>query len=135
MLRADAFAMGPMLIDIRTMLVVLAVSSLLMALMLWLAFPGSRDGLGMWAMGLVLQGCAWTLFAARGLSSELLILVFGNLLYVSGLALKAVSLVQFQRRPLSRWSLWLPLERTDAALYRAKQAGRNRIASYVPLSD
>jgi diguanylate cyclase (GGDEF)-like protein len=95
-----------MLIDVRTMLVVLAATSMLMALMLWLAFPGSRDGLGKWALALVLQGCAWALFAARGLSSDLITIVVGNLLYSTGVALKIVSLLQFQRR---RAPAWLPM--------------------------
>lgn len=96
-----------MLIDIRTMLVVLAASSLLMALTLYMAFPRSmNNGLGKWVIGLVLQGCAWMLFAARGISSELLTVVAGNLLFSMGVALKIASLLEFQHR---RVPLWLPL--------------------------
>ena len=95
-----------MLIDIRTMLVVLAASSLLMALTLWLAFPRPlNDGLGKWAAGLVLQGVAWMLFAARGLGSDMLTVVAGNLVFSLGVALKVVSILEFQKR---RVPLWLP---------------------------
>lgn len=96
-----------MIIDIRTMLVVLAASSLLMALTLYMAFPRSmNDGLGKWAIGLVLQGCAWMLFAARGIGNEMLVVVAGNLLFSMGVALKAASVLEFQHR---RVPLWLPV--------------------------
>lgn len=95
-----------MLIDIRTMFVVLAITSLLLALTLAYAFPGARDGLGKWVLGLIAQALAWTLFATRGINSEMLVVVVGNLLFSLGVAFKAASLMEFQKR---RAPLWLPL--------------------------
>lgn len=96
-----------MYVDIRTMLVVLSITCLLMAITLWLAFPGqSRDGLAKWAAALALQSVAWMLFATTGLTSEVIPVVAGNLLFSVGVAMKIVSLMEFQQRTAPRW---LPL--------------------------
>ena len=96
-----------MIVDIRTMQIVMAVSCLLMALMLWLAYPGrSRDGLTLWAAALVLQGVSWMLFATRFISHDLVSIVGGNLLFALGVTMKTVSLLKFQHRAVPLWLPW-----------------------------
>ena len=96
-----------MIVDIRTMQIVLAVSCLLMALMLWLAYPGkSHDGLALWAAALLLQGGAWVLFSMRFISHDLIAVVAGNFLFALGVAMKTVSLLKFQHRDVPLWLPW-----------------------------
>lgn len=100
-----------MYVDIRTMQIVLSVTSLLMAATLWLAFPGqSRDGLNKWALALVTQSFSWMLLALPLIESESICVVISSMLFSINVSLKAISVLEFQQRPVPHaLPLMLPL--------------------------
>lgn len=96
-------------IDVRTMLVVMLTSNVLMAAALWFAFAGRfRDGLAKWTMALGIQALAWLLFAARGEVSDLLSITAANGLLALAWSLQFAAILEFQRRPVPHWLLWAP---------------------------
>lgn len=98
-----------MALDVRTLLIVLVVSNLLMAATLLLVFARKlRDGLGYWAVSLGVQALAWVLFAGRGAISDVLSIVVANALLPVSWSLQVVALCQFQRRRASLWIMVLP---------------------------
>ena len=96
-------------IDVRTMLLVMLVSNVLMAAALWFAFAGHRrDGLANWTRSLWAQAAAWLLFALRGSVPDVVPVGFGNAMLALGWALQISAILEFQRRPAPRWLPWLP---------------------------
>ena len=64
-------AAGPLAIDAQTMLIVMFMSAVLMAAVLWFACAGRfRDGLARWMTSLWVQALAWLLLAARGMKKH-----------------------------------------------------------------
>lgn len=96
-------------IDVRTMLVVLLTSNVLMAAALWFAFAGRfRDGLGKWTTALGIQAIAWLLFSERGGISDLLSITAANGLLALAWSLQFAAILEFQRRAVPHWLLWAP---------------------------
>ena len=96
-------------IDGRTMLMVMLVSSVLMAAVLWFAFAGRfRDGLGKWTMSLWVQACAWLLFAGRAFFPDLLSIAAANGLLALAWSLQFGAIIEFRGRPATHWLLWAP---------------------------
>ena len=99
------------MIDVRTMLVVLALTNVTMAGLYWLAFGGRfRDGLAKWTLSFGVQGLTWLLFALRGFAPDILTVVAANALLMLVWPLQAAALLEFQGRRLAPWVMWaLPL--------------------------
>lgn len=96
-------------VDVRTMLLVMLVSNVLMALTLWLAFTGPlRDGLANWTRSLWAQALAWLLFALRGGLPDVLSVSAGNAMLALGWSLQLAAVLEFQRRPVPSWLVWAP---------------------------
>jgi diguanylate cyclase (GGDEF)-like protein len=96
-------------IDGRTMLMVMLVSSVLMAAVLWFAFAGRfRDGLGKWTISLWVQAFAWLLFAGSGFIPDLLSIAAANGLLALGWSLQFAAIIEFRRRAVPHWLLWAP---------------------------
>lgn len=97
------------MLDIRTILAFMSLSSLLMALALWVTFASDlRDGLPKWIAAMGLQAVCWALFAAHGALPELLGVWFANTLFALSWGLKAASLYEFGSRPVPRFLPWGP---------------------------
>ena len=117
MRRAHVRIQIKMFIDVHTMQIVLSVTSLLMATTLWIIFPGqSRDGLNKWALALVSQSFSWLLLATTFIESEAMCVVVSSMAFSVNVALKAISLLEFQQRPVPR-TLPLILPLCIAALF------------------
>jgi diguanylate cyclase (GGDEF)-like protein len=97
-------------IDGRTMLMVMLVSNVLMAAVLWFAFAGRfRDGLGKWTISLWVQALAWLLFAGRSLIPDLLSIAAANGLLALAWSLQFAAIIEFRHRPVPHWLLWAPM--------------------------
>lgn len=91
------------MIDLRTLLVLMAVADLVLAAALWVG--GSRrhrDGLSHWAASLVVRAMAFGLFAWQAVPAASAVALGGGLLALS-LTLQAASLLAFDRKPLAPW--------------------------------
>lgn len=96
-------------IDGRTMLMVMLVSCVLMAAVLWFAFAGRFcDGLGKWTTSLWVQAFAWLLFAGRGLIPDPLSIAAANGLLALAWSLQFAAIIEFRRRRVPHWLLWAP---------------------------
>ena len=96
------------MLDTRTILILMSISSLLMATTLWVAFAGRfQDGLAKWAMALVLQSVTWALFSFEGAASVFVTATLPDLLLMLSWLLKLASLYEYQHRAvpksLLRW--------------------------------
>ncbi|MBI4204832.1 MAG: GGDEF domain-containing protein [Betaproteobacteria bacterium] len=100
---------GPFAINVQSMLIVMLVSSVLMAAVLWFAFAGRfRDGLAKWTTSLWVQALAWLLFAGRGLVPDVLAVAAANGLLALTWALQFAAIIEFRRRRVAPWLLWAP---------------------------
>lgn len=96
-------------IDVRTLLIVMLMSSVLMAAVLWFASAGRfRDGLAKWTASLCVQAWAWFLFAERDFISDLLSIAVANGLLALAWSLQFAAIIEFRRRPVPHWLLWAP---------------------------
>lgn len=96
-------------IDSRTMLVVMLTSCLLMAAVLWFASAGKfRDGLGKWTASLGVQAGAWLLFSAQDFLPGLLSIAAAHALFALSWSLQFAGILEFRRRPVPLWLLWVP---------------------------
>ena len=93
--------MVPFTADVPTMLVMIILSSLAAALAMAVVTWGKRrEGVELWALGLLLNAVAYTLFAGRGHIPALLSIVLGNVLLCGVFTSLAAALLQFQGRRL-----------------------------------
>ena len=93
--------MVPFTADVPTMLVMIILSSLAAALAMAVVTWGKRrEGVELWALGLLLNAMAYALFASRGHIHGLLSIVLGNVLLSCMFTCLAAALLQFQGRPL-----------------------------------
>lgn len=91
------------LLDIRTLLVVLMVSNVLMAAVIWVGSRGRlRDGLGKWVVSLLIQGLAWLLMAPRNEICDFLSIPVGNAILVLSWSLQGGAISDFQQRKMPR---------------------------------
>ena len=98
-----------MILDLRTLLIVMIATSLLLAVSLMVAVgPRFRDGLGKWTGAMLLQAVVSGLFAARDNWSEHVTIVLPNALFITCLTLQAAAIREFYGRPTSRWWHVLP---------------------------
>lgn len=87
--------------DVPTMLVMIILSSLAAALAMAVVTWGKRrEGVELWALGLLLNAMAYGLFASRGHIHALLSIVLGNVLLCCMFTCLGAALLQFQGRPL-----------------------------------
>lgn len=88
-----------MLLDLFTLLLVLALCNLAMAGALWIAYAGAmRDGLAKWEISLCAQGAAWICFAGGDYWPGIGASVLANFLLASSFMLQAGALVEFEQR-------------------------------------
>ena len=95
---------------VPTMFIMLiAVSAALAIAVGAMARRGERDGLTLWAMGLVLHTVVYVLFSLRGQISDLLSIVVANTMLSMAIALLNEAIYRFQQRPPPRWLVWAPV--------------------------
>jgi diguanylate cyclase (GGDEF)-like protein len=96
-------------IDIQTMLVVMPVSAMLMASILWFAYAGRfRDGLARWTTSLWTQALAWLLLATHdALLPDIAAKVMASSLLVAAAALQLAAIAEFRRQRVARQLLWI----------------------------
>jgi diguanylate cyclase (GGDEF)-like protein len=90
-------------IDLRTLLVLLAVTDLAVAAAIWIA--GSRrlgDGLSQWAASLLVRGFACGIFAS-GAAPQVGVFALGSALLALSCTLQAAALAAYDHRPLAAW--------------------------------
>jgi len=105
-------------IDVRTMLIVLLVSCVLMAAVLWFAFAGRfRDGFAKWTTSLWVQALAWFLFAGRGLIPDVFSIAVVNGLLALAWSLQFAAIIEFRRRQVPHWLIWAPATGTFAFFF------------------
>jgi diguanylate cyclase (GGDEF)-like protein len=97
-------------LDPRTLLFSLILTNTLMALSLFVAASGKRrDGVGLWALAMLLETCTWILVAARGAIPDAFSLVVANGFKAGAHALALAAICEFQRRPAPRWQYYVPV--------------------------
>jgi diguanylate cyclase (GGDEF)-like protein len=99
---------GPFAIDVQTMLVVMLMSSVLMAAVLWFAYAGRfRDGLAKWTASLWTQALAWLVFAGRGVVPDPLCVALANALLIMTASLQFMAVIEFRKQPVPRRLHWV----------------------------
>jgi diguanylate cyclase (GGDEF)-like protein len=98
-------------LDVRTLVVVLLVSALLMSAILTLDLRrGRAPGLGRWNAGLALFGAGWLLMALRGVVPAIAGVALANALLLGGLCQQCAALRELGGRPVgARWLLVPPV--------------------------
>ncbi|WP_435627990.1 GGDEF domain-containing protein [Candidatus Ferrigenium straubiae] len=104
-------------LDPRTLLFSLMLVYALSVLALFLAAygrngGGRHDGMGKWAVAMLLETLVWTLIAARGIVPDVLSIIAANGLKAASHALILAAIYEFQRREAPRWQYWLPVALT-----------------------
>jgi diguanylate cyclase (GGDEF)-like protein len=106
-----------MSLDPRTLLFSLILVNTLMVLSLFVAaFGGSggnkRDGMGKWAMAMLLETLTWTMIAARGTIPDEFSIIVANGFKAASHALILAAIFEFQQRQGPRWQYWVPVALT-----------------------
>jgi diguanylate cyclase (GGDEF)-like protein len=92
------------MIDLRTLLVMMAVADLLLAAALWIgASRGLRDGLSHWAIALVVQALALGLLVGVGQHPQAAALGVGGGMLALSFTLQGAALLAFDARQLPTW--------------------------------
>lgn len=97
-----------------------ATSSLTMAVALLAVRRERRDGLGMWAVGLLVHALAYGLLLLRGSVSDWLSIWLANVMLSLAFALVLAAICQFRLHPLSWWPMALPVLATALGFAIAK---------------
>ncbi len=91
------------MLDLRTLLILLAAADLILAAALWIgASQGMRDGLAQWAASLAVRALALAVFALGSAPGSGALAVAGALLALS-MTLQAAALLAFERRAFPPW--------------------------------
>jgi len=100
-----------MTLDVPTLFVVVTAVTLLMSFWICLMAWGQPRGHELWplALSLVAYASSNVLFSLRQLLPEIVALVAGNLAYSGSLSLMLVAIRRFQRGPVGRWQVTLPI--------------------------
>lgn len=104
-------------LDPRTLLFSLILCNTLMVLGLLVATSSrsrdeKRDGMGKWAIAILLETLTWVLVAARGHIPDAFSIIAANVLKAGAHALILAAIVEFQRRVLPRWQYLAPVALT-----------------------
>ncbi len=117
-----------MLLDVRTLFILLVLSAVLMSVALSFGLRASRSaGFAKWNAGLWLIALAWILIAARPALPKLLGFALADAVMLGGLSLHIAALVEFtgERAPRPLWLLPGP------ALFAAVLAGGKDFATFT----
>jgi diguanylate cyclase (GGDEF)-like protein len=96
-------------IDARTMFVVMLVSCVLMAAILWFGSAGRfRDGLAKWTASLGVQAFGFLLLSGRGVVPDAVSIPVANGLLALTWSLQFAAIIEFRRRSVPHWLLWAP---------------------------
>ena len=90
------------MVDLKTLLLMMAVANLALAAALWMGSGKRKDGLAQWAASLVVQALAFGLIAGSA-EPQLGALAIGTGLAALSITLQAAALVTFARRQLPSW--------------------------------
>jgi diguanylate cyclase (GGDEF)-like protein len=99
-------------LDPRTLLFSLILTNALTVVCLLVAARGNggrREGLGLWALAMMLDTVTWILVAARGAIPDVFSLVVANGLKAGAHALVLAAICEFQRRAVPRWQYYVPV--------------------------
>lgn len=104
-------------LDSRTLLfaltLTLILTNILMALSLFVAVGtqerDKRNGLGKWAVAILLETLAWILLSGRGFIPDFISIVIANAFKAGAHAMVLMALVEFQGRAMPRWQYLLPV--------------------------
>ncbi|MHB9118075.1 MAG: GGDEF domain-containing protein [Burkholderiales bacterium] len=100
-------------LDPRTLLFSLILTNALMVLGLFVAASGGkRDGMGKWAVAILLETLTWTLIAARGTIPDAFSVIVANGLKAGVHAFVLAAICEFQRRSPPRWQYFAPVALT-----------------------
>ena len=104
-------------LDPRTLLFSLILCNTLMVLSMFVATSsgnqgGKRDGMGKWAVAILLETLTWMLVAARGHIPDAFSIIVANVLKAGAHALILAAICEFQRRSLPRWQYFAPVALT-----------------------
>lgn len=94
--------------DLPTIFATIIVSCLALAATLAWGARGARDGLGIWAIGLVMEAGVFALLDARGIIPDTALAPIGNLMLAIAMALFLAAIHQFQQIPQNRVGVILP---------------------------
>jgi len=98
-----------MMLDMRTIVVMLVVSSVLMALTLAVGTRlGRAAGFGKWNVSLGLLALGWVLVAARGALPDLIGVALADAMLIAGLCMALAGLIEFDQRSVPRLLLFAP---------------------------
>jgi diguanylate cyclase (GGDEF)-like protein len=98
-----------MTLDVRTIVVMLLLSSVLMTVTLAVGMRSSRGGgLAKWNLGLGLFALAWLLMASRNHLPDVLTLALADALLLAGLCVQFAAVTEFGGATAPRWLLYLP---------------------------
>ncbi|MFT4241626.1 MAG: GGDEF domain-containing protein [Acidovorax sp.] len=124
----------PLSLDVPTMLLMTAAASLAMAGALAAVRPERREGIGLWALGLVLHTITYVLFTLRGKVPDWASIVLANMLLSCTFALVLAAVHQFQGRALPWWRMLVPVVVMTVlyAVYIDDYRMRLMIAGVVP---
>ena len=101
-------------LDARTLLFSLILTNALMVASLFVAASDEkdnekRDGIGKWAVAILLETFTWILVAARGNIPDALSIVVANGLLSGGYAFMLAAVCEFQQRSVRRWKYVVPV--------------------------
>lgn len=97
------------MLDIRTLVVMLVVSSLLMAVTLSVGIKGGRRaGFATWNAGLGLLAVGWVLVAFRGVLPDVIAVAFADGLIIVGLCMEVAAIIEFGGGSVRRAFLFVP---------------------------
>lgn len=98
-----------MMLDIRTLVVMLVVCSLLMAITLTVGIKASRrGGFAIWNAGLCFLALGWVLVACRGLLPDWVTIALADGIMITGLCMELAAIIEFGGRSVHRVLLFLP---------------------------
>lgn len=92
-----------------------------------------REGMLLWALGLVLYALTYALYGLRGQVSDFFSIVVGNTALSAGLAMLTHALLVFQQRKWSPWRIWVPVVTAVIMLMIVDSASVRRLTLGVVL--